>query len=132
MNKADFMKLKPGDKLRYNDQEFHIQFTETAVDPEFEVSGVHKVYNERGQSIELTDGIVEHTFLVSEPAAKHMIRIDLVISGIDPDSNGWEFMEQAIEEAIESYGGEVTEYNAFDPNAEDPPPVDYLLNQDIL
>ncbi len=111
MNKEEFMKLKPGDKLRYNDQEFHIQFTETAVDPEFEVSGVHKVYNERGQSIELTDGIVENIFLVSEPAAANMVRIDLVISGIDVKTKGWGFMEDAIETVVEGYGGEITEFN---------------------
>ncbi len=40
-------------------------------------------------------------------------RITLVISGIDPETKGWEFMEQTIEDAIESYGGEVVEYECF-------------------
>lgn len=111
MNKEEFMKLKVGDKLRYGDHEFHVHMIEIALDEEQGATGTWKVYNTQFQSIEITDGIVDKLVLVSEPAAKHMIRVELVISGIDPESNGWEFMEQAIEEAIESYGGEVTEYN---------------------
>lgn len=111
MNKAAFMKLKPGDKLRYGDQEFHIQFIVQEFYPGLDRRGTYTVFNNQGQSVKLIDDIVSRLVLVSEPKAKHMIRIDLVISGIDPDSNGWEFMEQGIEEAIEEYGGEVTEYN---------------------
>ncbi len=111
MNKAEFMKLKAGDKLRYGDYEFHVHMIETAYDSESGTTGTYTVFNNQFQSIKLIDVIVDKLVLVSEPKAKHMIRIDLVISGIDPDSHGWEFMEQAIEEAIESYGGQVTEYN---------------------
>lgn len=111
MNKAEFMKLKHGDKLRYGDKEFHVYIIEKAFDEELRETGTYTVYNNQGQSIKLIDDIVSRLVLVSEPVAKHMIRIDLVISGIDPDSHGWEFMEQAIEEAVESYGGQVTEYN---------------------
>lgn len=130
MTPEEFIHLKPGDKLRYGDKEFHVYLIEKAVWPESGVEGTSKVLNNKFQSIRLGDKIVERLVLVSEPypgdldikrgqeeegalpvAAKHMIRIDLVISGIDPDSHGWEFMEQTIEEAIESYGGQVTEYN---------------------
>ncbi len=111
MTPEEFMKLKPGDKLRYNAMEFHVQFIEKAFYPEFEASGTYTVFNPSHQSIKVIDDIVENIFLVSEPAAKHMVRLDIVVSGIDPETKGWEFMEQEIEEAIESYGGEVTEYN---------------------
>ncbi len=111
MTPEEFMKLKPGDKVRYGDQEFHIQFIEQGFDSDLEVSGTHTVFNNRGQSIKVIDDIVEHILLVSEPKAKHMIRIDLVISGIDVKTKGWGFMEDAIESAVESYGGEITEFN---------------------
>ena len=111
MMKEQFMKLKVGDKVRYGDHEFHVYMIETALNEERIATGTWKVYNNQFQSIEITDEIVPNLMLVSEPAAKHMTRVELVVSGIDPDTKGWEFMEQAIEEAIESYGGEVTEYN---------------------
>ena len=111
MTPEEFIKLKSGDKLRYNDQEFHIQFIEKAVWPESGVEGTSVVFNNQGQSIRLGDKIIDKLVLVSEPAAKHMVRIELVISGIDPNSSGFGFMEEAVESAIEDYGGEVTEYN---------------------
>jgi hypothetical protein len=112
MKKEQFMKLKAGDKLRYGDHEFHVYMIETShVDVESGEARVWKVYNNQYQSIEIGDDIVEHIVLVSEPTAKHMVRVELVISGIDVKTKGWGFMEDMIETVVENYGGEITEFH---------------------
>lgn len=133
MNEEQFRKLKPGDRVRWRRFIFTIamiekdeagtrviidkNFAPIKVDDHFvkdlEVVAIGEVMD-NGDVIDPATGEITYEEMRQvEPKAKHMIRIDLVISGIDPETKGWEFMEQTIEEAIEQYGGEVTEYNVI-------------------
>lgn len=55
-----------------------------------------------------------------------MTRINMVIIGIDRESNGWFHMMEQIESTIEGYGGEVVEFETFpSPSSR----VDQVMNQ---
>ncbi len=46
---------------------------------------------------------------MAETTHPTMTRIDLVVIGVDRESNGWLYMMEEIETVIEAYGGEIVE-----------------------
>lgn len=131
MNEEQFRKLKPGDRVCWKQVIFTIAMIEK------DEAGTRVIIDRNFAQIKVGDRFVKDLRVVSigetmedgcvidpatgeitfeevrqpEPAAKHMTRVELVISGVDPETKGWTFMMERIEEIIEEYGGEVTEYD---------------------
>ena len=112
MDANDFRHLKQGDRLLHNGEYTHVS---TWLEPGYVVELTN------GTNLGLDDSWLKDVQIINvaaptpEPAAANMVRIEVVISGIDINSKAWGFMEEAINDAIGSYGGEVTDWNDTTP-----------------
>lgn len=115
MTPEQFLKLKRGDMLFYND-DFEIESIDTAFQPEREVTGPYTVYDAYGGSLKITDAWLDEVEIITAAFQNrgpgYLKRIELVIGGIEEGRKAWEFLEVSIEETIERYGGYLVEIDS--------------------
>ncbi len=112
MNTQEFENLQSGDRLLHNGEYTHVNMW---IAPGYSVSLTN------GTEMTLDDDWLKDVQVINvaatapQPAAANMVRIEVVISGVDINSKAWSFMEEAINDAIEQYGGEITEWRDTTP-----------------
>ena len=113
MKPEQFMKLKKGDVLSYGGEEFVIDSIEESWRGDLGFEAPHTLTNDFGQTIKISDPWLDEVLILSaaylDPKVTYLRRLEYVVAGIDEGIKAWEFIDEAVEELIEQYGGYIVE-----------------------
>lgn len=112
MNREQFMKLQKGDVLFYNGDDFLIDSVELTWYNDEEVEAPHTLTNSVGQTIKIGDPWLDEVQITSAAYQNkdlYLKRLEYVVAGIDEGIKAWDFIDEAVEELIEQYGGYIVE-----------------------
>lgn len=114
MTPEEFRKLKQGDIVQWHNHVAEVSYVETQWNYEAKEQYTWQAHLDNGSTIRETDRHVDEIRIIRRPNPSGGTRVELVIHDIDSKSRGWTMMLEAIESAIEHYGGTVTEVNVED------------------
>jgi hypothetical protein len=116
VKKEEYWRLEKGDVIQYHGRNYVVTDIEYVWQPESGNRNAvpYTVTLDTGHNLKPFDATVPAIQIVrmkNPLPARHVNRLEIVITGIDHDSKKWMFLEEAISSAIVDYGGDVTEWN---------------------
>ncbi len=113
MKREQFLLLQKEDILSYLGVEFEVAFVDSSFDREMGIHGAYRVEDDAGASFAITDNWLDDVEVVHmthyDMHPPYLKRLEYIVLGIDADVKAWDFIEEAIHDVIESYGGRIVD-----------------------